>query len=237
MEVDGSQLEFRVAAYLGQDEQAVSDITGGVDVHQNTADILSAAGQPTDRQAAKAHTFKPLYGGSSGTKAEQTYYSAFKERYSGVAAAQQRWMDRVLTEKCLVTESGLTFYWPNTTVQDGGYITNTTSICNYPVQSLATAEIIPLALINLWSALSTHKMESFIVNTIHDSVILEVHPDEIETVKALAIDSFTRRVYVNLKERYNIDFNVPLGCGIKIGTHWNEGTETSHEGDITLDEE
>lgn len=58
-EIDGAQLEFRVAAFLGQDKVAVYDINNGVDVHQFTADTITAAGQSTDRQSAKAHTFKP----------------------------------------------------------------------------------------------------------------------------------------------------------------------------------
>lgn len=59
-EADGAQLEFRVAAFLGQDEQAIYDIRNGTDIHQYTADTITAAGQETDRQTAKAHTFKPL---------------------------------------------------------------------------------------------------------------------------------------------------------------------------------
>lgn len=58
IEMDFAQLEFRVAAFLSQDTQAISDILEGVDVHQNTADVIGC-----DRQEAKAHTFKPLYGG------------------------------------------------------------------------------------------------------------------------------------------------------------------------------
>ena len=63
IEVDFAQLEFRVAAFLSQDKQAMSDIQNGVDVHQITADIIGC-----DRQNAKAHTFKPLYGGMMGKK-------------------------------------------------------------------------------------------------------------------------------------------------------------------------
>lgn len=227
MEVDGSQLEFRVAAFLGHDPVAVRDITEGRDVHSFTAEVLTGAGQKTDRQGAKAHTFKPLYGGSSGTKAEKAYYSAFKERYSGIAAAQQRWIDTVIERKELETVSGLRFYWPNTTVQRDGFVTNTTSICNYPVQSLATAEIIPIALINMWHEM--RGMESFIVNTIHDSVIVEVHPDEVEEVTDIAARSFTTIVYTILREEYSIDFNVPLEAGVKIGLHWGEGDERKYQ--------
>jgi DNA polymerase-1 len=108
-EADGAQLEFRVAAHLGRDAVAVEHIRGGVDIHSNTADIIGCS-----RQEAKAHTFKPLYGGSSGTADEQRYYRHFKETYKGIAGAQDRWVNTVLKEKKLVTEWGLTFYWPDT---------------------------------------------------------------------------------------------------------------------------
>jgi len=59
-EIDGAQLEFRVAAFLGQDAVAVHDIENGFDVHSYTASVMTDAGQPTTRQEAKSHTFKPL---------------------------------------------------------------------------------------------------------------------------------------------------------------------------------
>lgn len=59
-EIDGAQLEFRVAAFLGQDTQATEDIRNGVDVHSFTSQVMTNAGQETARQEAKAHTFKPL---------------------------------------------------------------------------------------------------------------------------------------------------------------------------------
>ena len=47
-----------------------------VDVHQYTADTMNVS-----RQDAKAHTFKPLYGGILGTPKEMRYYEAFKNKY------------------------------------------------------------------------------------------------------------------------------------------------------------
>ncbi len=66
MEMDFSQLEFRTAVFLAQDEQGMEDIKNGVDVHQYTADVIGCS-----RQEAKAHTFKPLYGGVTGTENEK----------------------------------------------------------------------------------------------------------------------------------------------------------------------
>jgi len=226
-EPDGAQLEFRVAGHLGRDRQAIQDIVDNVDVHTFTADTISAAGQATDRQGAKSHTFKPLYGGSSGTRAEQAYYKAFKEKYSGIARTQDWWVRQVLAQKYLRTETGLIFYWPDTRQeQNSKYIKNREAICNYPVQSLATADIIPIAVTKLWHELLDKNLKSVIINTIHDSSPMEVHRDEVEDVKPLIIEAYTDYVYKYLKEVYDIEFVAPLGVGMKFGEHWGEGVET-----------
>lgn len=224
-ETDGAQLEFRVAAFLGQDAGAAQDIRNGYDVHSFTADVLTSAGQPTSRQDAKAHTFKPLYGGSSGTKAEQTYYQAFRDKYARIADAQQRWIDEVLKTKQLTTVTGFRFYWPDTELQRSGYVTNTTSICNYPVQSFATADIIPIAVTYQWHRMKAQKLKSFLVNTIHDSSIAEIAPDEVAVNEEIAVQAYTTDVYNYLDTVFGIDFNVQLGVGIKVARNWNEGEE------------
>ena len=224
-EIDGAQLEFRVAAFMGQDEAAISDIRNEVDVHRFTASTITEAGQVTSRQEAKAHTFKPLYGGSSGTEAEKAYYAAFKEKYKGIASTQQEWIDTVVRDKKLRIPSGLEFYWDNCRMGRDGYVTNSSNICNYPVQSFATADIIPIAVRFLWEAMKEANLQSFIVNTVHDSVILEVHPDEVEIIIELGVDSFTTKVYNYLHDVYKLDFNVPLGVGYKFGEHWSLGEE------------
>lgn len=229
-EADGAQLEFRIAAHMGRDAQALADIVAKVDVHTFTSETLTSAGQPTNRQDAKSHTFKPLYGGSSGTPAEQTYYKAFKAKYTGVAKMQADWINTVLMEKKLETEWGLVFYWPDTKLTRSGYVTNTPSICNYPVQSLATAEVIPLALVCMWHRLKRTTDRIVLVNTVHDSIVAEVHPDAVDefhlvSKQALIVDA--RQMMVAL---YGIEMVAPLGCGIKVAAHWADTKdETKYE--------
>jgi len=67
--------------------------------------------------------------------------------------------------------------------------------------------------------------DSFIVNTVHDSAILELSPDEKETVYELAVKAFTVDVYEFLYKVYGIEFNVPLGTGFTSGECWTEGEE------------
>ena len=226
-EIDGAQLEFRVAAHLGKDAIATDAIRSGFDVYSFTAQILTENGEPTQRQGAKAHTFKPLYGGRSGTRAQQAYYEAFRERYQGISSTQQRWIDAVLSSKKLTIPSGLEFFWPDTKLERN-YVTNTPIICNYPVQSYATADIIPIAVTRLWHEMKAHKLQSFLINTIHDSAISEVHPDEEDTVKELGFYAFTEYVYFYLKQVYNDEFTVPLGAEFKLGSHWSTGEETMY---------
>lgn len=219
-EADGAQLEFRVAAHLGRDKAALHDIVNGTDIHSVTADIIGCS-----RQDAKAHTFKPLYGGKSGTKKEREYYQYFSDKYSGVTAAQRQWINEVLENKYLVTEWGMRYYWPDTRMDRSGYITNTTSICNYPVQAFATAEIIPIALVYFWHYLVRSEWRMLIVNTIHDSIIVELPEEEIEAFHALSERCFLREVYDYLRCIYNVEFTVPLATGVKVAERWGQTKE------------
>lgn len=223
-EADGSQLEFRVAAFLGQDPVAMADIRNDEDIHRFTASVLNmvAESDVTDkmRQGAKPDTFKPLYGGQRGTQAQERYYAAFREKYNVLSEVQKGWTLTVLMEKQLETPWGLIFYWPNTRMSASGYIDNTSNIYNYPVQSFATAEIIPIAIVYLWHRIRANNLQMKLVNTVHDSVVAEHPPEETEYFRALAIQSFTFDVYDYLDRVYGIDFNVPLGCGIKTAVRW-----------------
>ena len=89
LEIDFAQLEFRTAVFLAQDVQGMEDIKNKIDVHQYSADIIGVS-----RQDAKAHTFKPLYGGVTGTENEKKYYSEFLKKYKQIA----QWHDKLQTE-------------------------------------------------------------------------------------------------------------------------------------------
>lgn len=241
---DGSQLEFRVAAFLGQDAQAFIDISNPQwDAHITSAsymigktyeDLYAAwkakeAWADEARTAAKPETFKPLYGGEFGTETQMRWYKGFKERYEGIAQTQEKWANEVGRKKSLTTPWGLKYFWPLAKWSNDGRLNVKTSVYNYPVQALATAEIIPIALVYFWHGLASHNLDSqcYLVNTVHDSVACEIHPDVVSEVTKLAKESFTLRVYTYLEKVYGLKFNVPLGIGIKIGTHWGTGDESS----------
>lgn len=92
-----------------------------------------------------------------------------------------------------------------------------TQIKNYPVQSFATADIVPIALLHVEKLLD--HMKSCVVNTVHDSIVIDIHPDE-ESAVIEAINS-TNRDLLNLIElEWQVKFNVPLLLEAKIGDNW-----------------
>ena len=239
VDIDGSQLEFRVAAFVGQDPVAISDIRNNEDIHRFTASVLlqkpEDAISKAERTAAKPDTFKPLYGGQRGTPAQERYYEAFRKKYKAIYDTQKGWTNDVLLTRRLTTCTGLRFYWPHTTVRPDGYISNTPSIFNYPIQSLATSEIIPIALTYLWHRLRANAPDVIIFNTIHDSVLASCPPDMVQSFSSLGIQSFTLDVYYYLERVYGLDFNVPLGAGIAVGKRWNGDITTEIELNVERD--
>lgn len=227
-EVDGSSLEWRVGGIISGDKQLLDDVVSGRDVH-----IVSASEQlgipyeevtPAQRKKAKPVTFRPMYGGKQGL---EKYAEKWAKRYSGLVATQNSWCHKVAVEKRLITPWGLRYYFPHARVDANGYLNVKTSVYNYPIQALATAEIIPIAVVYLWHRIREAGLEDkiVIVNTVHDSVIVELHPDYVDTLRELAIQAFTRDVYTYLREVYGLTFELPLGIGYQVGERWSQGEE------------
>ena len=219
LEADFAQLEFRVSAYLSQDGVAIEEVTTGFDVHSYTSKVITDAGQPTSRQDAKAHTFAPLYGatGFGRSKAEAEYYKHFTEKYQGIKSWHGRLAKEVISTGKITTPSGRQFSFPDVRRNAFGKVSHFTQIKNYPVQSFATADIVPLILIQIENELSM--MKSCIVNSVHDSIVIDVHPDEIQ--KVIHVIKIVNSSMIRLIEnQFNITFNVPLLLESKIGDNW-----------------
>ena len=221
MEADFAQLEFRVAAFLSQDKTAIDEVATGFDVHSYTAKVISDAGQPISRQDAKSHTFAPLYGASGfgRTEAEAAYYKQFTKKYSGIGKWHEALAKEALNTGKITTPSGREFAFPDVQRRRYGGVTYFTQIKNYPVQSFATADIVPISLIYIDKLLGVNQMHSCIVNTVHDSIVIDVHPNEKD--KVLKVINRTNEMLTALVNRkWNIDFNVPLLLEAKIGPNW-----------------
>lgn len=167
------------------------------------------------------NTFKPLYGGMSGTTREKAYYKWFQEQYAGIYSMQQGWVGEAIREKRIRLPWGARYYFPDAMPDADGYVPCQSQVFNYPIQALATAEIVPLIVRGIWRDMQG--LKSRLVNTVHDSVLIETAPDELEIVKKIVVDNFTQKVYTVLSERYQYRLTVPLSVEIKIGDHWGEG--------------
>jgi len=218
-ESDYAQLEFRVAAAMSKDQVALQDIIEGADVHQHTADVLTSAGQPTTRQEAKSHTFKPLYGGTSGTKAEKIYYKEFLNRYEGIKEWHKKLIKYVIDHRKLTLPSGRVYITDFIRVNGFGAVFGATKVKNYPVQGFATADIVPLAAIKLNRLYKTHKVNSLLINEVHDSLVTDTYPGEEELIKDLKIEAMLG-VIQDMEDRFDYIFTVPLAVEVKNGVNW-----------------
>ena len=219
LEIDFAQLEFRTAVFLSQDRQGMADIQNKVDIHQFTADVIGVS-----RQEAKGHTFKPLYGGMSGTESEKKYYKEFLVKYKDIAKWHDQLESDAINYKVVSLPSGREYAFPFARRMPWGSSSNSTQVKNYPVQGFATADIVPLTCIAVDNLMVQNKVKSLLINTIHDSVLIDVHPDEEDMIIDI-VKKGARNVVPMMKEHYDIDFNVPLDTDVKVGYNWLEMRE------------
>lgn len=233
---DAAQLEFRVAVYLGQDKQGMRDVrdpkfdahiyTASVLYERDYAELFEAAKVRGDkaakqlRQDAKPQTYKPLYGGEKGSPAEERYYAAFRERYYELNAVQEGWLNEVLEKNRLETSWGLRFYWDWFFKQMGResvaldrrtFKPIKASVYNYPVQSLATAEIVPIAFISLYHRAKRGGLDVRFVNMVHDDIVAEVKLEHVEKYREAVRPAFTYDVYEYLERIYGLEFTSRSG--------------------------
>ena len=219
LEMDFAQLEFRTAVFLSQDRQGMADIQNKVDIHQFTADMIGVS-----RQEAKGHTFKPLYGGMSGTESEKKYYKEFLVKYKDIAKWHDQLESDAINYKVVSLPSGREYAFPFARRMPWGSSSNSTQVKNYPVQGFATADIVPLTCIAVDNLMVQNKVKSLLINTIHDSVLIDVHPNEEDMIIDI-VKKGARNVVPMMKEHYDIDFNVPLDTDVKVGYNWLEMRE------------
>ena len=214
IEGDYSQLEFRVAGFLAKDRQAYIDVGQGTDVHSYTAEVIGCS-----RQEAKAHTFKPLYGGTTGTDAQQRYYRAFKLKYEGVTDWHDELQREAVEKRVITLPSGREYAFPDARWTQYGTATYRTNICNYPVQGFATADLLPIALVELDGFFIENNLQSVICNTVHDSIVIDAHPSEIDTCIRLMKEAMLC-LPQETHRRYNVVYDMPVGIEIKMGDNW-----------------
>ena len=229
LEGDYAQLEYRVAGFLSKDKHVYDNVESGVDVHNLTATIITGKEKEDitseERQDAKAHTFAPLYGATGMGLPEHIhrYYYQFTDVYPGIGEWHLRLAQEALKYKVISLPSGREYRFPYVKRTARG-ITHGTSVKNYPVQGFATADLLPSALVLTFEEFKKKKLKSLLCNTVHDSIVVDVHPDEeeivIETLKECMLS-----IPQQAKRRWGINYDMPVGIELKIGSNWLDTKE------------
>jgi DNA polymerase I-like protein with 3'-5' exonuclease and polymerase domains len=231
-EWDFSGLEFRVAGELSRDPQIIEDILNGKDVHSQTASIIHQIPpeQVTkdQRSAAKSVTFSPLYGGMGAGEPEhvQSYFKEYFNVYKGLKAWHNELADQVLKRGFIQTPSGRQFAFPGAKRLRSGRVTNHTQVVNFPVQSFATADQVPLACIRALRRFRELKLQSKLILTVHDSIVVDIYPGELNAVNDALTWAMTG-VTDEMKDRFNYEAVLPLDIEGSVGPNWMEQTELS----------
>lgn len=99
-----------------------------------------------------------------------------------------------------------------------------TAIKNFPVQGFATADIVPMMLGELFDFIYKNELQHNIklVNTVHDSVLLDIQNDNICHTYLPQIKEVMESAPQVLKHKFGIDFDLPLNVDIKWGKTWSD---------------
>lgn len=230
-EIDYSGVEFRVAGELSKDSQIIEDILTGKDVHKQTAAIINQCDvsevTKSMRQEAKAYTFAPLYGGMGANEEEhvRNYFKTYFSLYKGLAAWHKQLFDGVIADGLVRIPSGKRYLFEDVSRTPNGRVTNSQQIVNYPVQGFAGV-IMQLACVRALRKFRELKLKSKIILTVHDSLVSDVYPGELDQVK----DAFKwalSEIQPEIKERFNYDFILPLDVEMEVGKNWMEMEEIS----------
>tara|TARA_B100001113_G_scaffold326201_1_gene298963 strand:+ start:2715 stop:4826 length:2112 start_codon:yes stop_codon:yes gene_type:complete len=225
VEFDYSGLEFRVAGILSGDKQIEEDILHGKDIHKQTASIIYKKDvedvTKDERQKSKAFTFAPLYGGMGANEPPHVrqYFKEFFEVYKGLAEWHKKLKEEVIRSGLVTIPSGRQFRFNNVQAFRNGRVSNSTQIVNFPCQSFATADIVPLSCVRALRKFKKFNLKSKLILTVHDSIVVDTHPSEEIHVKKILTWAM-RDIKTEIKDRFNYEFSIPLDVEMSMGKDW-----------------
>lgn len=222
---DYSQIELRVLAHMSLDPGLVEAFASGTDIHTATAARVFRV--PSDlvsdemRRRAKTINFGLLYGMEAFGLADRLQISREEARhhideYFAQFPEVKAFMDGVVTQArnqgYTTTLFGRRRYLPelksdNFRIRQMGE----RMALNAPVQGTA-ADIIKRAMIDLDAQLIARRMSTTMLLQVHDELVLESPPDELEAASEL-----TRRVMEEV-----VNLAVPLRVDIGTGANLSE---------------
>ena len=253
VEVDFNQLEVVALAHVTRDKQLIKDISSGVDIHSALYEgLFGRKPTKEERKPFKARTFQLIYGAGAKAIAKQAgcsldeakkFVDVFYTRYPQVAKWHTEFAEQVerestyelnedgLREKVktfvLHTETGRKFLFKEY-FNEGSWSTRTynfspTELKNYPIQGLATGDIVPMMLGIIFRALEGRD-DVKMVNTIHDSLMFDV-AGSAATGFIKEITNILKDTHKYFEERFKVPLALKLNAGVSVGKNWFEMKE------------
>lgn len=220
---DYSQIELRLMAALSGDPVLLEAFRTGEDIHRLTAsrvfDIPMENVTPLDRSRAKAVNFGVIYGMSGFGLSEnlgitrkdaQRYIDDYFEKHQAVKDYLDRQVEIGKENFEVKTIMGRIRQIPE--FKSRRYMDQQLAArlaMNSPIQGSA-ADIIKVAMNKVDAELREREMKSKLVLQIHDELIVEAVPEELEQVEELL-----RRNMENA-----VELSVPLDCDMHSGKTW-----------------
>ncbi len=205
LSADYSQVELRLMAHLSGDEALISAFANGEDVHSSTAAKLFGKSieevTSDERRKAKTANFGIIYGISAFGLSQRldiprAEAKAIIEGYFASYPGVKEYMDNAIES---ARESGYvtTLYGRRRYLRD---ITSRNAVArslaernaiNAPIQGSA-ADIMKLAMINIWRRFQSENIASKMVMQVHDEVVIDLLNSEAEQVKAIITEEMAR---------------------------------------------
>ena len=196
IDADYSQIELRVLAHISEDENMIQAFNNGEDIHKQAAskvfNIPIEEVTKEQRSSAKAVNFGIVYGisdfglanqlGVSNKKAKE-YIEQYLNKYNGIKQFMDNIVESAKEKGYVETLFGRRRYIPE--IKSNNYMVRQFGnrvAMNTPIQGTA-ADIMKIAMINVYKTLKENKINAKIVLQIHDELLLEVSNEDKEKAK------------------------------------------------------
>jgi DNA polymerase-1 len=227
---DYSQIELRVLAHLSQDPQLLLAFERGDDVHADTAaqvfSVARDAVSPEQRRMAKVVNFGVLYGLSGfglsrdlgiPTATAEEFINRYFATFSGVKAYLQSVREEARANGYVTTLMGRRRYLTDITSSNRQLREGSERMAiNMPIQGSA-ADLMKVGMIRTARALAAAAGRAHMLLQVHDELVFEAPPDEVEAVGRIAREGMGGAA----------DLSVPLVVDLKSGPNWRDLTPYS----------
>ena len=218
VQFDVKGLEVICAAYLSQDKTLIKELSEGQDIHSNNQEAFKLH----DRLAAKRFMFKMIYGGTAAgfandadfldlkmnAKRWQEVIDAFYQKYYGIQEWHKQLIGGILRSRRYKIPSGREFDFSEAMTKPEWYYIP--KFKNYPVQGFG-ADIVMMARVSLFKRLKAAELPALLVNTIHDSIILDIKKDTWYNISMMV-----NKVFEDLPTNIKNIWGITLGLEVRV---------------------